>query len=128
MKNHHLIILIISVFFTFNASSQTDTVSITVNVQHDTLNNTDIAFANFVFDNLSNIGGLDVIITSIGSDQIIGEYHYLRPELDSLGYLYTDKIKMPVFSPVTGDSYRIEVTPSDLNGVYLPIVYLEQSY
>lgn len=128
MNHYNFVIFLLGFLFPLFSDAQSDSVIVSMNTQYDSINNVDIVYASLVFTDISEIGGLDIVVSTLPSELIYKEFHYSRQDLDSLGYLFSDRIEIPVYYPVSGDIFHLEITPMNLEGIYLPIVFIEQSY
>ena len=84
----------------------------------DSLDERDMAVLTLTFDDISNLGYVSVVVYSNLTNQVVAMLAQSREELTVSAFLFSDKVKCPLFEIFPDESYRIEVAPMNLEGAY----------
>jgi hypothetical protein len=116
--------------FCFQANAQLDSVSVSASFESSYLDGSDSVIVNNVlvlglsFDDISDLGYLNVAVYDAGSNMPIGEFVRTREELQADGLLLPDRVEWPLFPADPGTAYRIEVSPRNLSGAYTRLAFI----
>ena len=100
--------------------STTATISVVENYYQaiDSLDERDMAVLTLTFDDISDVGYVNVVVYSNLTNQVVAMLAQSREELEASLFLFSDKIECPLFEIFPDESYRIEIAPMNQEGAY----------
>jgi hypothetical protein len=128
-KLHHLLISGLLFFLTtFNAYSQLDSSYMTTEITFDSLNVVNQVSLNVFFNDLSDLGYIDVVVLVTDNPYPIHEMHLSLEDLLQNNQLLTDRVRVLLMTPESGVHYRVEVFPKNMDGAYVAQSVFEFDY
>jgi len=125
MASTTIILSTLFLFFSSRASCQLDSVSVSASfgtvVVSDSLTVPDMLTVTLHFDDISDLGYLNVVVYDDASGSFIIELVRTREELINEGLLLPDAVKWPLLPLFSDRTYRVEVSPRNLAGAYTRI-------
>jgi len=113
--------LLITFFLTFSLASQAQLTSSNSNwnIQTDSLTQQSTLWLTITFDDISNLGGIEVSAYDVESGAFLMEFSFNRQGLIDNNYLTTSNISFPFITIEEGKQYRFDINPYNLQGAYI---------
>jgi hypothetical protein len=120
--------VIFSMFFlfsSFRAECQLDSISVSVSFENyaisDSITVPDMLMLTLQFDDINDLGYLNVVVYDNTSGSFMLEFVRTREELINEGLLLPNAVKWPLVPLFPDITYRVEVSPRNLAGAYTRI-------
>jgi|GEM_PF-5346485 len=94
----------------------------------DSLDERDMAVLVLTFDDILDLGNIEVYVKLEEFNSLIYEVHYSREDLNTNGFLFLDNVQIPLFIPEIGMNYTIEILPRNQQGAYTQPISHNFSY
>ena len=84
----------------------------------DTLDQQDMAVLVLTFDDISDVSHISIVVYDNQTNNVFAEFSKTREELETAGFLFSDRFECPLFQPFPEMDYRIEISPMNIAGAY----------
>ncbi|MBI3237916.1 MAG: hypothetical protein HYZ43_03580 [Flavobacteriia bacterium] len=109
--------------------STTATISVVENYYQaiDSLDERDMAVLTLTFDDISDVGYVNVVVINIETGNVVQQILSSRIEMETSGVLFSDRLEFALFEPLPNTLYRVEISPMNLIGAYTKMCFLSLS-
>ncbi|MDH4471104.1 MAG: hypothetical protein QE487_00770 [Fluviicola sp.] len=90
----------------------------------DSLDERDMAVLTLTFDDISDVGYLNVVVIDSATEAIVQQMSINRAELEASGSLLIDRVEFALFEPLPNVNYKVEVSPMNSLGAYTKMCFL----
>lgn len=106
-------------FFSSTSYSQLSSCAASYEVQSDSLSGTSDLWLTVTFDDIADVGGIQLSVYDADSGEFILELAGVRDTLIADGILLSDRLYTRVLTIDEGRQYRFDINPYNLNGGFI---------
>lgn len=93
----------------------------------DSLDERDMAVLTLTFDDIDDLGYVNVVVINSENELLIQQFFSSRLEMEASGILFSDRLEFALFEPLPNIEYKVEVSPMNLMGAYTKMCFLSLS-
>ena len=106
-------------FNAFHSSAQLSSAALEYSATLDSLSVPTALWLESTFDDISDLGGVQISAYDAVTGQFIKEYQATRSELIASGYLTSEHLYFQLLDILEGQQYRIQMNAYTIDGAYI---------